>query len=306
MNQSITRPAGRLAYWAFAAALVLMTASTPTAATAAETSPVFTGEKGAWHGFDRYDFVMDEATLSITPFKAPQNEGDGVGAPAKGERRCIVVVPKQMATGNPWSWQGCYWNHMPQTEIELLKHGFCAAYISADATLKPGKEWDAWYAFLTEQHGLSKKPAFVGMSRGGEYSYTWATTHPDKVSAQKLCNLRKNTSVETVPTFIACNNNSPFVSMMTRESNGANAGSLATVCQRCWFAPCLVLVRLASASAHVRVAMPLSVPARYALAIWRLSTGWRSAWFFASTICRASSALVVWRLVRWPVVLSTQ
>jgi hypothetical protein len=29
-----------------------------------------------------------------------------------------------------------------------------------------------WYAFLTEKHGLSRKPAFIGMSRGGEYAYT--------------------------------------------------------------------------------------------------------------------------------------
>jgi len=36
--------------------------------------------------------------------------------------------------------------------------------------------------FLSEQHGLSKKPAFIGMSRGGEFAYTWATIHPDKVS----------------------------------------------------------------------------------------------------------------------------
>ena len=35
---------------------------------------------------------------------------------------------------------------------------------------------------LTDQHGLATKPAFVGMSRGGEYAYIWSTTHPDKVS----------------------------------------------------------------------------------------------------------------------------
>jgi hypothetical protein len=182
MNQSIWWPTGQFAHFIFATILVAVMPWRPTVAMAAETLPAFTGEKTTWHGFDRYDFVMDEATLSVTPFKAPQNEGDGVSAPAKGERRCIVVVPKQTAPGNPWSWQGCYWNHMPQTEIELLKRGFCVAYISADATLKPGKEWDAWYAFLTEQQGLSKKPAFIGMSRGGEYAYVWATTHPDKVS----------------------------------------------------------------------------------------------------------------------------
>jgi len=149
---------------------------------AVEASLPLNGEKTTWHGFDRYDFVMDAETLAITPFKAPEGEGDGVNVPLKGQRRCILVRPRQAAPGNPWSWRGCYWNHMPQTEIELLNRGFCVAYISADATLKPDKDWDAWYAFLTEKQGLSRKPAFIGMSRGGEYSYMWATTHPDKVA----------------------------------------------------------------------------------------------------------------------------
>ena len=155
----------------------------PTLAQAAGTHLPFDGEKSAWHdGFDRYDFVMDEDTLAIKPFKAPDGEKFGVQDPAKGQRRCIVIAPKQAAPGRPWSWQGCYWNHQPQTEVELLRRGFHIAYISANATLRPGKEWDAWYAFLTEKHGLSRKPAFIGMSRGGEYAYTWATANPDKVS----------------------------------------------------------------------------------------------------------------------------
>jgi hypothetical protein len=60
---------------------------------AAQNSP-FGTEKTSWHGFDRYDFVMDEQTLEITPIKAPEGEKNSVGAPAKGQRRCIVVVPK--------------------------------------------------------------------------------------------------------------------------------------------------------------------------------------------------------------------
>src|ERR1700745_939976 len=55
----------------------------------------FEGEKVAWHGFDRYDFLMDERTLAITAFKSPDGEGNGVKDPAKGQRRCIVVVPKE-------------------------------------------------------------------------------------------------------------------------------------------------------------------------------------------------------------------
>ncbi len=141
----------------------------------------FEGEKTAWHRFDRYDFLIDEQTLAIKSIKAADDEKDGIRHQIDGQRRCIVVAPKTAAPGNPWSWRGCYWDHQPQTEVELLNRGFHIAYIESSATLKPGKQWDAWYAFLT-QHGLSKKPAFIGMSRGGEYAYTWATANPENVS----------------------------------------------------------------------------------------------------------------------------
>ena len=80
--------------------------------------------------------------------------------------------------GTPGRGRGCYWDHEPQAEVELLRRGFHIAFITPD----PGKQWDAWYTFLTEKHGLSKKPAFVGMSRGGVNEYDWATANPDKVS----------------------------------------------------------------------------------------------------------------------------
>ena len=143
---------------------------------AADTYVPFDGPKGDWHGYARYDFLLDENTLEIKPAD-PNNQAN-----PPGQRRCIVVAPKTPAPGDPWSWRGCYWDHQPQAEIELLKRGFHIAYISADERLKPDKKWDAWYDFLTSGHGLSKKPAFVGMSRGGEYSYMWAVAHPDKVS----------------------------------------------------------------------------------------------------------------------------
>src|ERR1700751_5248595 len=162
----------------------------------------FQGDKIDWHGFDRYDFVMDKQTLAITPFKAPAGEQSGeIGNSDQGQLRCAVVVPKQAAPGNPWSWRGVYWNHQPLAEVELLKRGFHIAYISVDP--KPGSltnltmdelmdqlgmsrraltAWDAWYAFLTGQYGLSKKPALIGMSRGGIFEYRWGTANPDKVS----------------------------------------------------------------------------------------------------------------------------
>ena len=145
-------------------------------------APAFEGEKTAWHGFDRYDFLMDESTLEIKPIKAQEDEKDGIKHTIAGQRRCIIVVPKTAAAGNPWSWRGCYWDHQPQTEVELLRRGFHIGYVESSATLRPGPTWEAWYNYLTEKHGLSRKPAFVGMSRGGEFAYTWATAHPDKVS----------------------------------------------------------------------------------------------------------------------------
>jgi hypothetical protein len=162
----------------------------------------FQGDKIDWHGFDRYDFVMDMQTLAIAPFKAPAGEESGnLGNSDKAQLRCVVVVPRQAAPGNPWSWRGVYWNHQPQAEVELLKRGFHIAYISVDP--KPSSsaqltqdelmdqlgmsrraltEWDAWYAYLTGHYGFSEKPAFIGMSRGGIFEYEWGTANPDKVS----------------------------------------------------------------------------------------------------------------------------
>ncbi len=167
-----------------AAWIAVLTALTflPHSLHAADAYIPFEGEKTTWHDFDRYDFLLDEETLTIKPFTAPATDHNDIKTGLAGQRRCVVVVPKKPAPGQPWSWRGCYWNHQPQTEVELLDRGFHIAYITANAELKPDKKWDAWYAFLTEKHGLSKKPAFIGMSRGGEYAYTWAGRNPTKVS----------------------------------------------------------------------------------------------------------------------------
>lgn len=154
-----------------------------TVSAAAQNPITFDGDKSTWHdGFTRYDFIMDDSTLAITPFKRPNGENFNIQDPAAGKHRCIVIAPKTAAARNPWSWQACYWDHQPQTEVELLHRGFYIVYISANASLRPDKHWDAWYNYLVSK-GLSAKPEFVGMSRGGEYEFTWATAHPDKVSA---------------------------------------------------------------------------------------------------------------------------
>jgi len=92
----------------------------------------FTGEKTSWYGFDRFDLLMDDAALTVKSFKASPEEGTGVIGQVEGQLRCIVVVPKEPAQGNPWSWRGRYFDHEPQAEIELLKRGFHIGFIQSD------------------------------------------------------------------------------------------------------------------------------------------------------------------------------
>ena len=61
--------------------------------------------------------------------------------------------------------------------------------------------------------------------------------------------------------------------------------------------PDYVLVVLGyTAYGACQLALVWQEPARYALAIWRLSAGWRSDWFLARTICSAASRSLVLRL----------
>ncbi len=150
---------------------------------AADGYVTFSGVKTEWHeGFDRYDFVMDDATEAITPMVAPASETKNFNVDQSlkdGKRRCVVVVPQKAAPGYPWSWRGCYWNHQPQTEIELLRRGFHIVYVAPDPT-QQGKAWDTWYKFLTDKHGLAKKGAFIGMSKGGVNEFNWGVNNPEQ------------------------------------------------------------------------------------------------------------------------------
>ena len=142
-NSQITRPARILAVAAVALSARGFVATIHAAgqpAPAQSSPPAFDGGKSTWHDdFVRYDFLMEKETFEITFFTRPDNERFGVGTPPAGKLRCIVVLPRSPARGNPWSWQACYWDHRPQAEVELLRRGFHITFITPD----PGKQWDA-------------------------------------------------------------------------------------------------------------------------------------------------------------------
>src|SRR5262245_10525119 len=73
----------------------------------------FNGEKTSWHGFDRFDFLMDEKELNFHPIKADSDDGTGVNGQVEGQLRCVVVAPNEVAPGKPWSWRGRYFDHEP-------------------------------------------------------------------------------------------------------------------------------------------------------------------------------------------------
>src|SRR5260370_40398613 len=102
MNSSIRRPL-RLGLGLLFVTALFWTARRPMAA---EGHPPFEGEKTTWHGgFDRYDFIMDDATGAITPMQAPEKEVTSYGIDStlkERKRRCNVVTPKSAAPGYPW------------------------------------------------------------------------------------------------------------------------------------------------------------------------------------------------------------
>ena len=122
--------------------------------------PEFEGERSDYHGFVRYDFVVDGC-------------------------RAIVVTPRQMAPHRPWIWRAEFFDHRPELDLALLARGFHLVFIEVGNTFgAPSalKHWDAFYTLLTRRYQLSKKPVLEGLSRGGLYIYNWAAVHPAQVS----------------------------------------------------------------------------------------------------------------------------
>jgi pimeloyl-ACP methyl ester carboxylesterase len=126
---------------------------------AERSAPQFPGKRSRWFGFERFDFEVD-------------------GKPV------LVVAPKREAPGRPWLWQGEFFGHKPNPDLALLGRGFHIVYMSVpDLFGSPVavRHWNACYRRLTEEYHFAKKPALIGLSRGGLYVYNWAAANPDRV-----------------------------------------------------------------------------------------------------------------------------
>ena len=122
-------------------------------------SAPFPGTKQNYHGYERYDFVVD-------------------GQPS------LVVVPKRIAPGKPWIWRAEFFDHHPEIDLGLVEQGYHLAYMNVGNTFgcpDAMRHFDEFYKLLTEKHGFSRKPVLEGLSRGGLYVYNWGAAHPDQV-----------------------------------------------------------------------------------------------------------------------------
>ena len=120
----------------------------------------FAGKFSEWKGFRRCDFQIDGQSV-------------------------LVVIPNQPAAGQPWVWHGEFFGHKPAPDIALLKKGFHIVYLKVPDMLgSPAavQHWNNCYRHMTTVHGLAKKPALVGLSRGGLYCYNWAIANPNRVA----------------------------------------------------------------------------------------------------------------------------
>lgn len=124
------------------------------------TSQAFPGRKSQWHGYERYDFIF------------------------KG-RQTIVVAPEKAAKGNPWIWRPAFFDAFPWVDIALLNKGFHVVYYDLTHLYGSPRAMNLgtdFYTYMCDYYGLSSKVTLEGFSRGGLFTFNWASKNPEKVA----------------------------------------------------------------------------------------------------------------------------
>lgn len=101
-------------------------------------------------------------------------------------RKAILVLPKIAAENRPWIWRQEFFGHEPQADIALLREGFHVAYVDVQNMYGAPTAMnimDRFYETLVRDYCLSPKTVLEGFSRGGLFSFNWATLHPGRVAA---------------------------------------------------------------------------------------------------------------------------
>ena len=118
-----------------------------------------------------------ERTVWIEPYEKSELE--------VGTKVVTIVHPIQPLEGMPWAWKGEFLNAFPGTELALLEKGFHIVYMEYSNMFgapQVAEAWNTLYNCLVNELGFAKKPALIGLSRGGLYCYNWAIANPERVA----------------------------------------------------------------------------------------------------------------------------
>lgn len=118
-------------------------------------------KKSDWNGHDQFHFKI-------------------------GDRNAYIVVPTEAVDGNPWIWRARFPGYHAEMDIKLVELGFHLAYVDVAGMFGSPKAvaiGNKFYAYVTGERALSKRPVLEGVSRGGLFVYNWAANNPTKVAA---------------------------------------------------------------------------------------------------------------------------
>ena len=120
--------------------------------------------KSLYNGFERLDFKFED-------------------------REAILVLPEEGKKCGKWLLKTEYFTAFPNFELEMVKRGWCLAYIKNITRWCLDEDLDlkARFAdFLSKEFGLYKKCVPVGMSCGGLIGTKFAAKYPEYVSCLYL------------------------------------------------------------------------------------------------------------------------
>lgn len=133
----------------------------PTPAAAPDVSAFSAGKTDLWQGHTRHHFTV-------------------------AGKSAWIVIPKTPLPGGLWTWVTEFPDaFVPRTGVpELLKRGIFHAHVSDFNRLGAPEQlavMDEFHRVMTTA-GFAKKPALIGLSRGGFMAYRWAQKEPAKVA----------------------------------------------------------------------------------------------------------------------------
>ncbi len=118
-------------------------------------------EKSSWNGFERLDFKFED-------------------------REAILILPEEGKKCAIWLLKTEYFDAFPSFEIEMVKRGWCVAYLKNITCWCLDEDLNLKARFadsLRKEFGLYKKCVPVGMSCGGLIGSKFAAKYPEYVSS---------------------------------------------------------------------------------------------------------------------------